>query len=63
VLARPNQIGPSLTIAFDKAPGRTYAEIAAVLRTATALAEMDAEHSMRKENEMRSTTAPPSKFA
>ena len=40
--ARPSQIGPSLTIAFDKAPGRTYAEIAAVLRTATALAEMDA---------------------
>jgi hypothetical protein len=28
-LARPSQIGPSLTIGFNDAPGRTYAEIAA----------------------------------
>ena len=33
---------PSLVIAFNDAPGRIYAEIAAVLRTAKALAEMDA---------------------
>ena len=43
VLARPGQIGPSIAIAFNNAPGRTYAEIAAVLHTAKALAEMDAK--------------------
>lgn len=42
VLARPDQMSPSLVIAFNDAPGRTYAEIAAVLHTAKALAEMDA---------------------
>jgi hypothetical protein len=43
VLARPGQIGPSLTIGFNDAPGRTYAEIATVLCTAKALAEIDAK--------------------
>jgi hypothetical protein len=42
VLARPDQITPSFAIAFNDAPGRTYPEIAAVLRTAKALAKMDA---------------------
>ena len=49
VLARPSQIGPSLAIGFNDAPGRTCAEIAAVLCTARALAEMDARAFDEKE--------------
>jgi hypothetical protein len=52
VLARPDQMSPSLIIAFNDAPGRTYAEIAAVLHTARALAEIDARalHEETKRN-------------
>jgi hypothetical protein len=42
-LAQSDKISPSLAIAFNNAPGRTYAKIAAVLRMAKALAEIDAK--------------------
>jgi hypothetical protein len=62
-LARPSQIGSSITIAFDKAPGRTYAEIAAVLRMATALAEMDARAFDEEGKRNAVDNSAPSKFA